>query len=119
MSVWAPDEPFSAGTAMERNTLVVAAADLAVVAHVRLKEGGTWFAATDALRRRTTPVAVRCTSDDPAARALIALGARPLAAPGELGDAIGTLGRWGGLFEPDGKLPPCESHRQDAPRPGC
>lgn len=97
LSVCAPDEAFSRGTAMERNALVYAVGEAAVVCHVRFKEGGTWHGATDALRRHLTRLVVR---DDgtPASRALIGLGAVPVRSAGELGMVLSEPEIERGLF---------------------
>ncbi len=84
LTACATDEAFTTGSAMERNALIYAASDLAVVAQARFRVGGTWVGATEAIRRRLCPLAVR-ESDEEAHRALVGLGARPLAAPDGLG----------------------------------
>lgn len=84
LSVCAPFEGFSRATAMERNALVYAFGDGAVVCHARFKEGGTWHGAINAHRRGLTRLAVR-TDGSPAARALMALGAAGLAEPEDVG----------------------------------
>lgn len=84
LSVCAPDEGFSTASAMERNALVYAASPLAVVVHARFKEGGTWHGAVDAVRSRSTRLAVRWDPGDTAARSLVALGASRLEDPSEL-----------------------------------
>lgn len=91
LSVCAPDEPFSTGTAMERNALIYAAASVTVVAHSRFRQGGTWHGATDALRRRLGRIAIREDSSSPAHQALIALGAVPITHPGEVSSHIDVL----------------------------
>ena len=82
----APDEPFSRALAMERNALIYAAADATVVGHARMRQGGTWHGATDALRRRLGRVLVR-PDDSTAARALRSLGAEAMEDPADL-DAL-------------------------------
>jgi predicted Rossmann fold nucleotide-binding protein DprA/Smf involved in DNA uptake len=62
---------------MERNRLVYAMSDRALVVHGRYREGGTWAGATDALRRGLTNVFVR-SCPEPWAGAMRALGARPV-----------------------------------------
>lgn len=84
LSLAAPREAFSRGLAMERNALIYAAADATVVGHARMRQGGTWHGATDALRRRLGRLLVR-SDGNPAARALGALGAEEIADPAELG----------------------------------
>ena len=83
LALAAPDEPFSRALAMERNALIYGAADATYVGHARLREGGTWHGATDALRRRLGRILVR-PDGSPAARALRALGAEELADPADL-----------------------------------
>ncbi len=75
LSVAAPNEEFSTGLAMERNSLIYASSELSLVVALRLKEGGTWVGATNALRQRITSLLVR-DYDDPAVDALVALGAQ-------------------------------------------
>ena len=79
----APQEPFSRALAMERNALIYAAADATVVGHARMRQGGTWHGASEALRRRLGRVLVR-PDGSPAARALKALGAEDLDDPARL-----------------------------------
>lgn len=98
LSVCAPHETFSTAAAMERNNLIYAAADLAVVIHARFKAGGTWHGAVDAIRRRTTRVAVRWDGRDTAARALAGLGAERLGDPSELGALLQGQSRDARLF---------------------
>ncbi|CAN5546555.1 hypothetical protein BH11ARM2_BH11ARM2_29390 [soil metagenome] len=81
-------EPFSTAAAMERNTLIYAAAELAFVGHARLRAGGSWYGATEALRRKLCPLAVPPVGDEPGLRALCALGATVLRSPDELPLAI-------------------------------
>lgn len=68
---------FGAGAAMERNGLIYAMADFAVVFGPRFRAGGTWHGAAEALRRRLCRLFVCSEPDNLAARALIALGADP------------------------------------------
>lgn len=75
LSVCEPTAPFSAGQAMERNALIYASSPLTVVVRARLRAGGTWHGAIDALRRRLTTLAVRQIPSDPASTALHRLGA--------------------------------------------
>jgi predicted Rossmann fold nucleotide-binding protein DprA/Smf involved in DNA uptake len=90
------DEPFSGRRAMERNALIYALAEATVVVRARFKEGGTWHGAVGALRRRAR-VFVRPDPACPAARALLALGAEPLASPSELAARLAAppVGRLG------------------------
>ena len=80
ISLAAPDEPFSRPLAMERNALIYAAAEATIVGHVRMRQGGTWHGATNALRRRLGRVLVRADGS-PAARALVALGGEAMEGP--------------------------------------
>jgi predicted Rossmann fold nucleotide-binding protein DprA/Smf involved in DNA uptake len=88
LSVAEPHAPFSAGLAMERNALIYAWSPATVVVCARLRAGGAWAGATDALRRKLGRVLVPPWPGDRAARALIALGARPLAEPSGLAEAL-------------------------------
>ena len=97
-SVCAPDEPFSTATAMERNALVYAAGEAAVVVRAQRQQGGTWHGAVDALRRRLTVVGVWADPPSAGADALVALGAVPLAGPVEWSRLLGVPPR--GLFDP-------------------
>ena len=83
VAVAEPWADFSTAQAMERNALIYAFSPVAVVAHVRLREGGTWHGAVDALRRRLCIVAVR-EDGSPGARALAALGAVAFREPEQL-----------------------------------
>ncbi len=75
ISVCEPSASFSAGQAMERNTLIYAASERAVVVRARYREGGTWTGATDAVRRTLCELLVRRIAGDQASDALIRLGA--------------------------------------------
>lgn len=83
LSLCAPDEPFSGRRAMERNGLIYALADGTVIVRSRFREGGTWHGAVGALRRRSR-LFVRPEEGCPAAQALLALGAEPLACASDL-----------------------------------
>jgi predicted Rossmann fold nucleotide-binding protein DprA/Smf involved in DNA uptake len=89
-SLCAPEALFSAPRAMARNALIYVVAEGAVVVAARYREGGTWHGAAGALRRRATRVWVRPDARGRAARALIALGAAPLASAADLGPALRT-----------------------------
>jgi len=97
LAVCAPHEEFSTASAMERNTLIYAAADNAVVIQARFKEGGTWIGAFEATRKKLCPLIVR-SNDSQASRALIGLGATPLDSPAQLGSAIDQPPGQRGLF---------------------
>jgi len=88
LSLSAPTEPFSAPRAMERNALIYAAANHSFIGHARLREGGTWNGASDAIRRRLTQAIVREDPDNPAHRALAALGAHEMKSPGDLEETM-------------------------------
>jgi predicted Rossmann fold nucleotide-binding protein DprA/Smf involved in DNA uptake len=98
LSLCPPEEPFSSAAAMERNALIYAAAEQAVVAHTRFREGGTWTGAAEALRRKRCPLIVR---EDPGLqghRALIALGAKPLTHPSHLTAVLSATGQQASLL---------------------
>lgn len=83
LSVFPRSAPFARERAMRRNSLIVAAADLTLVASARLREGGSWHAAVGALRRRA-PLAVYVgPGEGSGARSLVALGGLPVRDPEE------------------------------------
>jgi predicted Rossmann fold nucleotide-binding protein DprA/Smf involved in DNA uptake len=90
LSLCDPHEPFAVSAAMERNELLYAASDFAIVAHARFKEGGTWGGAQSALRKRLCRLIVPGDSGSAAARALASCGAVPLRSPAELESALLT-----------------------------
>ncbi|MEA2553228.1 MAG: hypothetical protein QOJ65_1404 [Fimbriimonadaceae bacterium] len=73
---------------MERNALLYALGDAALIVRAQFKTGGTWHGAIDAHRRRLTRLIVREDPSNPAHRALVALGAVPLSRPEELALAL-------------------------------
>ena len=97
LSVCAPEEIFSTAAAMERNTLIYAAADHTVVVHARFKEGGTWIGAVEATRKHLCPLIVR-DDNSQASRALIGLGATAITDPKRLAEAIEQPPTQRGLF---------------------
>ncbi|MCH8978823.1 MAG: DNA-processing protein DprA [Armatimonadetes bacterium] len=74
MSVCPPRATFTTGRAMERNALIYSYGRRAVVVRARLRCGGTWHGACDALRRGLGEVLVRLVPGDAASSALVALG---------------------------------------------
>lgn len=90
LSIAAPGEPFSRALAMERNTLLYALSEHAIIAHARFREGGTWHGAVNAQRRRFCRLVVREDPSNPAHLALVALGAKSLASADSLGLVLGV-----------------------------
>ena len=88
ISPFDPSAGFNAGHAMQRNKLIYALADAALVVNAEINKGGTWAGATEQLEKlRLTPVYVR--SSGGASRALDALkikGAKPWANPANTGE---------------------------------
>ncbi len=74
LSACEPWATFTPGQAMERNALLYAFGRRTFVVRARLRTGGTWHGAVDALRRRLGAVHV-CERDE-ASSALVRLGAR-------------------------------------------
>ncbi len=97
LSAVAPKEAFTSAAAMERNALIYSASEATVVVQARLRAGGTWAGAADALRRKLTRVLVR-TADEPAMRALISLGGLPLSSPEGLQNVLALPGEQPALF---------------------
>jgi len=88
VSVCPPSAAFSTGRAMERNALIYAYGRRALVVRARLRRGGTWHGACDALRRGLGEVIVHRIAGDPASGALVALGAVGLSCSGDLPAAL-------------------------------
>ena len=76
---------------MERNSLIYAIAEAAIIVHARFKQGGTWHGAIDAQRRRLTQLVVREDSTNAAHQALISLGAVPLQKAAQLLNVLDHL----------------------------
>lgn len=87
LALAAPNEPFSRQLAMERNALIYGAAEATVVGHARLRTGGTWHGASEALRRHLGQVLVR-DDGSPAFRALVNLGAGAIGEAAELAEKL-------------------------------
>lgn len=81
---------------MERNLLVYAMSPVTLVAHARLRKGGSWNGAVEAIRRRIGVLCVPQSPDsnslEPGLSALIALGAIPIGTPEELLDVSASRG---------------------------
>ncbi len=79
ISPYEPDSRWFAYTAMDRNKLVYALADAALVVSSGDEKGGTWAGAIEALRHKRVPVYVRANNEElpPGNRKLIQAGARP------------------------------------------
>ena len=63
VSPYDPGAGFNVGHAMQRNKLIYALADYAVVVSSELETGGTWRGATEALRAKWCPVFARTGHD--------------------------------------------------------
>jgi len=86
VSPYDPGAGFNVGNAMQRNKLVYALADAALVVNADAKKGGTWTGAVEQLDKlRLVPVYVRST--------------------GELGEGLEALAQKGALPWPEPKLP--------------
>lgn len=87
LTVCAPDERFSSGTAMERNALVYASGACSIVAEPRYKVGGSWHGAVDCLRRKSSLLHVFGGSEQ-AQSALVQLGALRVQRAGQLATEV-------------------------------
>jgi predicted Rossmann fold nucleotide-binding protein DprA/Smf involved in DNA uptake len=83
LSLCAPDETFSTPNAMERNRLIYAAVERCLVVDARYQEGGAWFGAVTALRRRLCRVYVANPEPTEWSEVLLRLGARSSQTPSE------------------------------------
>ena len=93
----APFDPslrFTVAQAMQRNRVIYALADAALVVNADLSRGGTWTGAVEQLKKYHTPIFVR-TSGDPSAglEALQQHGARPWPEPEDPDAISGIVGR--------------------------
>ncbi len=112
VSPYDPNAGFNVGHAMQRNKLIYALADAALVVSADLGKGGTWAGATEQLEKlRLVPVFVRSTGDaPPGLEALRAKGAQPWPAPRDaegLAAALTPQARSSGgtVAEPSGPEP--------------
>jgi len=93
VSPYDPAIPFNVGYQMQRNKLIYALSDAAVVVNSDYRKGGTWAGATEQLDKfRFVPIFVR-TSGEPSKglEELQAKGALPWPDPDNLGDLANTL----------------------------
>ncbi len=99
VSPYDPAAGFNVGNAMQRNKIIYALADAALVVSAECQKGGTWAGATEHLQKhRAVPVYVRASgAPGEGLAALQALGAHPWPEPAtsaalsQLLDAQGTL----------------------------
>ena len=96
LSPYDPNAGFNAGHAMQRNKLIYALADVALVVNADLNKGGTWAGATEQLEKlRLVPVYVRSTGgSSESLEVLKNLGAMPWPNPAGAGE-LDTV------FQPD------------------
>ena len=88
LSPYDPNAGFNAGHAMQRNKLIYALADMALVVNADLNKGGTWAGATEQLEKlRLVPVYVRSTGGaSKSLEALKNMGAMPWPNPADADD---------------------------------
>lgn len=93
VSPYDPAAGFTVGSAMQRNKLIYAQADAALVVTSDYKKGGTWSGAAEHLQKhRTIPVFVRSTGErNQGLDGLRELGALPWPEPQDPGDLIALL----------------------------
>jgi predicted Rossmann fold nucleotide-binding protein DprA/Smf involved in DNA uptake len=93
ISPYDPNAPFNVGHAMQRNKLIYALADAALVVSAEEGKGGTWAGAIEQLEKlRLVPIYVRSTGD--ASNGLDALrkrGALPWPSPGDADELNAVL----------------------------
>lgn len=92
VSPYDPGAGFNVGNAMQRNKLIYALADAALVVNSDLNKGGTWVGAVEQLDKlRFVPIYVRSTGENSEAlEALIAKGALPWPNPSD-GDSFAEV----------------------------
>ena len=96
ISPYDPNAGFNAGHAMQRNKVIYALADAALVVNADINKGGTWAGATEQLEKlRLVPIYVRSTGEpSEGLEALKAKGAMPWPNPADANDLDA-------VFEPD------------------
>ena len=78
VSPYDPGARFNVGHAMQRNKVIHALADAALVVNAVVNKGGTWTGAVEQLKKYSTPIYVRSTGDSlDALQALQRQGAKP------------------------------------------
>lgn len=93
VSPYDPSAPFNVGHAMQRNKLIYALADAALVVNSDLDKGGTWAGATEQLEKLNfVRVYVRSTGDiGSGLQALCAKGALPWPNPSDADELVAVL----------------------------
>ena len=93
ISPYDPNAGFNAGHAMQRNKVIYALADAALVVNAEINKGGTWAGAIEQLEKfRLTPVYVRSTGEKSGALdALKNKGAKPWPNPTDKGRLDGVF----------------------------
>ena len=96
ISPYDPNAGFNAGHAMQRNKVIYALADAALVVNADINKGGTWAGATEQLEKfRLVPIYVRSTGEpSEGLEALKAKGAMPWPNPADANDLDA-------VFQPD------------------
>ena len=104
ISPYDPNAGFNAGHAMQRNKVIYALADAALVVNADMNKGGTWAGAREQLEKlRLIPIYVRSTGESSKALdALKSMGGRPWPNPGDT-DSLEVV------FYPNAPKPPTET----------
>ena len=110
VSEYDPCASFSIGHAMERNKLLYAFADHALVVNAEFEKGGTWAGAVEQLDKlRLARVFVRSTGDaNPVLDELLKRGAHPWpnpSVPGDLREALSSAAERPAIVTPSGPNP--------------
>jgi DNA processing protein len=107
ISPYDPAAGFNIGNAMQRNKLVYALADAALVVGAEPRKGGTWAGAVEQLKKhRTMPVYVRTVgAPSPGLDALRELGAKPWPEPSVAEDVVALLSGKDRMDGPDSPTP--------------
>ncbi|MBU3680142.1 MAG: DNA-processing protein DprA, partial [Candidatus Kapabacteria bacterium] len=94
ISPFNPNAGFNVGNAMQRNKLIYALSDSALVVNADHNKGGTWAGAIEQLNKyKFVPVYVRSTgAPSEALDALLEMGARPWSSPGAVHEATPHVG---------------------------
>jgi DNA processing protein len=120
ISPYDPAAGFNVGNAMQRNKLVYALADAALVIGAERQKGGTWAGAVEQMKKhRSTTVYVRTSgASSPGLDALRELGAKPWPEPAEAEEVAALLSGSRRVDGPDPAAPTSTPPVLEAPPSG-
>ena len=101
VSPFDPSLRFTVAQAMQRNKVIYALAEAALVVNADFNRGGTWAGAVEQLKKYSVPIFVRSSGDrSEGLEALQDRGARPWSEPEDPDEVNGIIGRGSPSHEP-------------------